>query len=383
MGQLIARSWSVRRITATAAIALLGACTASSGGDVGVRTPSRASQVTATQAACPAQVRLLPTRTATESSWGAAISDNGWVAGWVAEPEMKLRAVVWRGNTPPLDLGVDGVPADINEVGDIAIQGHGYGPNGFSAFLWKDGTLRRLPGTKSRPRVAVNGLNDHGVVVGFVFGGRTSSVRAAVWRNGRVRVLRHPSGGTRRDDYFGQDINNSGLVIGWRGSDPRISHWWRTGGRVGTLSRGDSDRGVAANVDDRGRVVGFVAGRSEDDPGGPNIKWRSVRSDPKKFLNRRFGVFALHPDSGYVVGSRDSRRAFLGHLSDARVTLLPNPPALGGFDAYSAQAFDVATGQNPLAPDGGVTVVGTAFFDSVEGSPNNRAVLWTCARSYR
>jgi hypothetical protein len=124
--------------------------------------------------------------------------------------------------------------------------------------------------------------------------------------------------------------------------------------------------------------VGFVGGLSEDDPVGPAIKWRSVRSQPKKFLNRRFYVFALHPDSGYVVGSRNSRRAFLAHLSNSRATLLPDPPALDGFDAYSTQAFDVAAGQSPEARDGGVTVVGTAYYDSVA-----RAVLWTCAQNDR
>jgi len=379
MGRVTRRSRTVRRITGTAAmVALLAACTASSG-NAGVRPESSASHTAARQIPCLPQVRLLPTRTATESSEATAVNDNGWVAGWVAGPgpRDKRRAVLWRDNGPPLDLGVNGMPVDINEDGDVAIRGFENG----KGYLWKDGTLHRLRGTRSRSIVLVEALNDYGVVVGSVLAARASSARAAVWHKGTVRVLRQPSGGPRLGDYLGQDINNKGLVIGFR-VRPEVSYgpsyWWRSDGRDGALSTGDTDRGYATHVDDRGRVVGFVGGLSEDDPLGPNIKWRSVRSQPKEFLSRRFWVFALHPDSGYVVGSRGSRRAFLAHLSNSRATLLPDPPALDGFDAYSTQAFDVATGQNPYAGDGGVTVVGTAFFDSVA-----RAVLWTCAQNYR
>jgi uncharacterized membrane protein len=377
MDQLISTSITVRRFTGTAAaIGLLAACAASSS-NAGIRPQGSDSQAVNRQVPCPPQVRLLPTRTATESSEATAINDNGWVAGSLATPRTKPRAVLWRDNGPPLDLGVNGSPVDINEDGDIAIRGFENG----KGYLWKDGTLHRLRGTRSRSIVLVEALNDHGLVVGSVLAATASSARAAVWHKGTVRVLRQPSGGPRLGDYHGQDINNKGLVIGFR-DRPEVyygpSYWWRTDDRDGALSTGDTDRGYATHVDDRGRVVGFVGGRSEDDPIGPMIKWRSVRSQPKKFLNRGFYVFALHPDSGYVVGSRNSRRAFLAHLSNSRATLLPDPPALDGFDAYSTQAFDVATGQNTGARDGGVTVVGTAYFDSVA-----RAVLWTCAQNYR
>ena len=128
MGQSTGRSRAVRRITGTAAvIGLLAACTASSG-DAGVRTPSRASLEAVRQAACQPSVSFLRTRVATELSAATAINDDGWVAGWVAEDVLRAgRAMLWRDNGPPLDLGVRGVPYDINEDGAIAINGDGFG----------------------------------------------------------------------------------------------------------------------------------------------------------------------------------------------------------------------------------------------------------------
>ena len=149
MGRLTGRPWTVWRITGTAAaIGLLAACGVRSG-DAGVRTQNPASQATARQAACQPQVLFLPTRTTNEASTAEAINDDGWVAG-----ESAGKAVLWRDNEPPLDLGVRGRPVDINEDGDIAIQRY----EESAAYLWSNGTLRRLRGTRSRPNVYVLSL---------------------------------------------------------------------------------------------------------------------------------------------------------------------------------------------------------------------------------
>lgn len=211
MGRLTGRSRTVSRITGSAAVtALLTACMVSDG-EAGVRTPSRAGEAIARRDACTPQVLLLPARTPTEVSTATAINDDGWVAGWVAVAGRKGRAMLWRDNAPPLDLGLNGIPVDINEDGNMAIQ------RGSTAFLWSDGTLRRLRGTRWRPHVYVNALNDHHVVVGDVSRIDAGNDRAAVWRNERLRMQRHPPG-CRPDRYSGWyrgvNINNSGLVIG-------------------------------------------------------------------------------------------------------------------------------------------------------------------------
>jgi hypothetical protein len=89
MGQLVSTSITVRRFLGTAAaIGLLAACTASSS-NAGFRHQGSDSQAATRQVACQPQVRLLPTRTATESSEATAINDNGWVAGSLATPRTK------------------------------------------------------------------------------------------------------------------------------------------------------------------------------------------------------------------------------------------------------------------------------------------------------
>ncbi len=303
------------------------------------------------------------------------MNDSGWVAGWLGN-SYDGDAVLWRDTGPPLDLGVRGSPVDINEGGDVVVQN--YEGRWAAAFTWRDGTLRRLPGTRSHPAVYVTAINDNGVVVGSV-SGRRGNARAAIWRNRKLRVLAPPPGAPA-GSYFGQDINNNGLMLGWAGAAPDPYPWWRAGGRSGAMSTdaGRIARGFATHVDDRGRVVGFVAPRGEDYPRGPTIKWRSVHSAPNNFLKRGFQVNGVHPDSGYVVGS--TGQAFLTHLSKTRATLLPDPPTLGeGLPVDSTEAFDVATGQNAYAPNGGVSVVGTAHFGSLNSEMSDRAVIWTCA----
>jgi uncharacterized membrane protein len=367
---------------------LLVACSADGADPIG-KAPSQATQTTDRQAGCQPKTLLLPTRTTTEHSEATAINDHGWVAGWVGEILKPSRAVLWRDNGPPVDLGVRGVPYDINEHGAIAINGSGSGAKGLAAFLWKDGTVHRLRGTKSRPHVRIAALNNHDVVVGTVFRLDTGNDRAAIWRNGQLHMLAPPPG-AEHDNYFGQDINDSGLVIGWGGPFPGPNPWWWNGPRAGALPRGDSNRGFATHMDNRGRVVGYVAGRTEDDPGGPAIKWLSVHFEPKKFLNRGTGFSALHSSNGYLVGGRSSRassgtsRAFLAHLSDDRVAFLPDPGAREeGFAIDFTDAKDVAVGPHAYAPDGGVTVAGSIYYSSDDEGGGRRAVLWTCAQTYR
>ena len=285
------------------------------------------------------------------------------------------KAVLWRDNEPPLNLGVRGWPRDINEDGDIAIQRY----DGSAAFLWSKGTLRRLRGTRSRPNVFVNALNDHGVVVGTVFGRETFNARAAIWRNGRVRLLRHPAD-AQPFVYSGVDINNSGLVIGQDGRYPGNHLWWRTGGRGGALSTRGSPRAHAIHVDDRDVSSASLHREVRATRWGQSSS--GVTFTPTR---RSSSIVGRTKSSPYTLtrvtwSASRTRRAFLAHLGDDRTTLLPDPPATGeGFAVNFSVASGVATGHSPYAPNGGVTVAGTVSYTSDDGG-GSRAVLWTCAQ---
>jgi hypothetical protein len=388
MGQLTRRSSTVIGIVRTAvAFGLLAACA------VGTRDTevSQAPQAAARQAACQPKVDLLPTRTTTNASAATAMSDNGWIVGWLTDLSGPSEAVLWRNNGPPLGLGTRGVPVDINDAGAIAINHIQGGLH--TAGLWKDGTLRTLRGTRARPRVNVTALNDHGAAVGSIWGSRATG-RAAVWRHGKLRVLRNPSSG--RTGYFASDINNSGLIVGGSVRDPfeRVAGrglWWRPGDGRGVIPNVSSGRATGAkHVDNRGRLVGFLAPRQEDGPIGAAVKWRSIQSQPVKY--RGWGTInALHADTGYMVGAtREGWWASIGRIADMRSTRLPNPATLlDEPDEYTEtslptwEALDVATGLSPYAPEGGVTVVGSALHTESLYDGGGKAVLWTCAQNYR
>ena len=375
MAPFTRRSPIVRSIAGTATVVgLLAACGASTG-NTEVHQAPRAAE----QAACQPQVLLLPTRTEGDESAATAINNDGWVAGWLTDPNGEKAAVLWRDNAPPLDLGVRGLPGDINDDGVILINHVG---RRHTAFLWENGAVRRLSGTSSRPMVNVSALNDDGVAVGMVWGHGTSR-RAAAWRNGQIHVLRPPSGAPPEKNYASADVNDRGLIIGWG-----YRSWWHTGDRAEKLlvpaGMSPSARARATHVDNRGRILGFILLQHEGGGQGPVLRWTSVHRKPTKYPSWR--VSALDPTSGFLVGfDRRSSRTSVAHITNMRPAPLPDPPVPAeGITAEFTEAEDVATGRSPYAPDGGVAVAGFVHYVSDSGySRGRRAVLWTCAQTYR
>lgn len=383
-----AKSWQVGAVAVGLALAVVVASSAAV-------APAARSAGYVEGVGCAPQILYLPRTTDTESSRARAISDEGWIVGSLIEQDEPSRAVVWRNGRPPLELGVGGVRrsdgtqvlgqgVDVNERGVVAIQRDHvrsrlrWGRS--AAFLWDDGHLSRLKGTRRQPAASIEAVNDRGVAVGWIQGPGTRT-RAAVWRDGTPLPLPRPPG-TRA---FAADINNHGLVVGW--IDPPGAYnyyrpwWWRIGGGNGPLPAnvdGERREGYAVSVDDSGRIVGEL--------NQPPFVWRNRWTNPGQLFGANNSVASLH-NSGYLTGSGGGfrgydDRAWVARLADSRPTTLPAPP-LDDPTWWLANTFaaDLARGTTAYAPHGGVTVAGVAVIEADAGM--TRALLWTCAQTYR
>jgi uncharacterized membrane protein len=337
---------------------------------------------------CSSEIVHLPSTAPEESGSATALNDRGWVVGAVFSGS-PARAVLWRENQPPIELGVGGTegpgrakttgwPVDVNESGVVAIQRGGQNAEGEqrrrASFLWENGTLTRLNGSRDRPAAVVEAINDNGVAVGSI-SGRGKPSRPVVWLNGvlRERLPRPPS-----RYAVAVDVNNAGIAVGRllpAGAEvgTEVPWWWSTTtGRGGPLDIRLGDRvrtGGATSVDEKGRIVGDL---------GPVVKWRDRDASPQKLFSNA-GASALHA-SGHVTGSFEGfrgvgSRAFVARLSDGAAAALPIPPGGSPLNSFGS---DIARGVTAYAPEGGITVAGQVQFDEQP----YRATLWTCAQSH-
>jgi hypothetical protein len=356
--------------------------------------PAAAASVAAapddTRAPCDPQTIMLPSLGADGYSAAIAVSDSGWVAGVSSDGSGSSVPVVWRDATEAVSTDIGGVDpdtgrrvigssVDVNESGLVAINRATYNKRdrsvGQDVVLWSEsGGAVRLPTTSTRPRAYVTALNDHGVAAGMVRG-KGHPMVPVVWRNGKLQRLPIPHGtaGTALD------INNSGRVVGYLNDlgarfAPRRPWTWRIGGSSGPLKK-MSGGGPAALVNDAGRIVGAI---TIDEYTDRSVLWRSPAARPRRFLADT--VMDLH-NSGYLavtdVGFRGfGAAAYVGHLRDGGTqAVLPEPPNPGGWDNVVARS--VGLGVTAFAPQGGVTIVGSA--DDEESA---HAVLWTCAQTH-
>jgi uncharacterized membrane protein len=339
---------------------------------------------------CPPEIIYLPVTSPEESGGADALNDRGWVVGILFGAGRPSRAVLWRDDDLPIELGVGGTegpgraqtygrPVDVNESGVVAVQRSGQNAEGEArrraSFLWENGILTRLNGSRHRPAAPVEAINDNGVAVGSI-SGRGKPSRPVVWRNGvlRERLPRPPS-----RYAVAVDVNNAGLAVGsvlpagaQIGSE--VPWWWNTTtGRGGPLSieLGVRPRtGGATSVDDKGRIVGNL---------GPAVKWRHRDAVPQKLYSN--GSASALLVSGYLTGSFRGFRGFgsgalIARRSDGAVASLPAPPGVSAINAFGS---DIARGVTAYAPHGGITIAGQIQIDD---EPSFRATLWTCAQSY-
>lgn len=116
-----------------------------------------------------------------------------------------LQAFVWQTGAMR-DVGNLGVKTDaviaINDRGLIV------GARNGRAFVWKNRKYRYLPTSLGR-RTQAGDINEHGQVVGWLFG---DSTRAAVWQDGRLTLLPNLPGTL---DSYAVAINDQGKIVGW------------------------------------------------------------------------------------------------------------------------------------------------------------------------
>ncbi|WP_199509903.1 hypothetical protein [Nucisporomicrobium flavum] len=244
------------------------------------------------------QVRDLGELTPTYEGSGAAtdVNNRGQVVGYSTigqkSPPVDRRAFLWQnGRMTALDLpGTDAQADAINDRGEIVgtytVQGVGH------AFLWRHGVVTDLG------RGNATDINNRGRIVG-ARPGRQGRYVPCVWYRGRVTDL--PLGPATAGGAAA--VNDSGWIVGHGTSEAdsegvESAYLWRAGtvtdlGRIGI---GDS---AAADVDDRGRIIGVTGLNNFSDPIA--FLWQRGRMTDLRTHGVRGGVRAI--SHGWLGGS--------------------------------------------------------------------------------
>jgi len=276
-------------------------------------------------------------------SYGAAVSDAGYVVGCADTPGGMAHAFIYDGKIH--DLGTGGGDPNgsscalaVNDRGTVA----GRSSSG-DMVIWSGNTVTPI-GAKG----TVGGINDSGVVVGSVSQG--GSTHAFVYANGSLKVI----GG----DAVGEAtaVNLRGQVVGTLSGRAFL---YENGGvrDLGTLGGFSSAKGL----DDFGRVVGM----STDSHGTPYpFLWNNgaMQAMPGPSGSGAIDI----DDAGLVIGSAEGTYGYF--LESGTYTRLDTLPAV------------VQKGWRHLEPTGVNNrgwIVGTA----TDSSGNLRAFVLVPSRS--
>ncbi|GIG20995.1 hypothetical protein Cch01nite_17190 [Cellulomonas chitinilytica] len=185
----------------------------------------------------------------------ARLNDHGAIAG--TDDGV---AALWDGRRL-VRIGVAD-PADtysyatgLNERGDVVgTSGSFGGPT--RAFVWRDDATHVLPGLGGD--AGASDVNENGQVSGYAWDG-TGTQHAVVWgADGILTAL-----GTLGGHSLATAINNRGDVVGYAYSAPRGGSMravrWSTGGPPEPVDADGVVLAVAADINDRGRVVGNLS----------------------------------------------------------------------------------------------------------------------------
>ena len=318
------------------------------------------------------------------------ITNNGWVSGAAPGPDGTIQAVLWYKGLK-LDIGTPGLKGPnsaafgVNERRQAVGQAEtsvtngedfcGFNFHGFPShtaclpFSWQNGVMRKLP-TLGGANGFANSVNNRGEVAGLAEttlqdptpGCPVLQFKPVIWKNGVVHELDPYPGDT---DGVAAQINDRGQVVGASGScasfNPNSGLYlvenhallWENG-KVTDLGNLGGTGGIAGNhacaINNRGHVVG--PSELADDATFHGFLWtretgmRDLGTLPADYASLALGI----NEAGEVVGaSLDADfnpRAMLwkkGVMADLN-TLIPTSSALYLLLANSINSSGAITG---------------------------------------
>lgn len=223
-------------------------------------------------------VRRLGAPEGSVSSWARAINDSRHVVGSWLDAAGVERAFIWTQHTGMIDLGVGGSltgeAVAINKAGQVA-GSHRLANGSLRAFRWSLGGGLVDLGTPEGQDSVATGINDEGVVTCYFTepsGARSvegQPTTTPCFSTGNELVPVPPTAAASQLPWTVRvvhDISGSGRILGE--DESAVAFVWSPDtGRV-DLPEGT----VAAQINDRGEVVGFTS----VDSGARAMLWRPV-----------------------------------------------------------------------------------------------------------
>lgn len=195
------------------------------------------------------------------------INERGYVFGHATFPGdnwPETHGFFWSPRTGVLDIGVLGdfsVPGTMNDAGTI-IGYSGSGPSNILAFRWTRATGISDMGTLPDEFTWAVGINRAGQVVGatpFIAGARPHPF---LWTPGQGLL---DLGVGLAERGAGTEVNEHGMVIGYLFRSFILSHgfiWTRETGLIEIGAGNETLRTSAADVNNQGQVVGEIGSRA-------------------------------------------------------------------------------------------------------------------------